>query len=239
MTRRHQKGPMPKFSLVFALMLGFLAFSTPPELGAETKGRTALTKKLNKILKNPALKKAQKGILVKSLDRNEILYEVDSRKALIPASNIKLLTTYTALKELGLHYQFKTYFYTNRYLKKGGIEDLFVRGQGDPHLVIERLWRMAGDLRARGIQSIHGDIVIDGSFFDDRLYPPGWPQNPSSEAYYAPNAAFAVNFNTVTVYVWPGTKPGKIPKVFIDPNIDYLKLENQARTISSSGKKTS
>ena len=198
---------------------------------------STLNKKLDQLTKNSALRSTEMGILVYSLSDKKILFERESKKALIPASNVKLITTYSALKELGLNYRFKTYFYTNRFLSDGNIEHLYIRGGGDPYLVIERLWRIAGDLRARGIKAIQGNIIIDEGFFDNNLYPPGWPESPSSRAYHAPTAAFAVNFNTVAVYIWPGETVGKLPQVYIDPNIGFFKLQNLAQTTGSGRKK--
>ena len=44
--------------------------------------------------------------------------------------------------------------------------DLYVRGGGDPKLVIEDLWLLANRLRGFGIREIRGDVVLDKTFFE-------------------------------------------------------------------------
>ncbi|MBI3586395.1 MAG: D-alanyl-D-alanine carboxypeptidase, partial [Ignavibacteriales bacterium] len=48
------------------------------------------------------------SVKVASLDRKEVLYERDSKMLMRPASNMKLLTSSTAIGLLGKDYQFKT-----------------------------------------------------------------------------------------------------------------------------------
>ena len=44
--------------------------------------------------------------------------------------------------------------------------NVYIQGQGDPKLVVERLWLLMRRLQAQGIQVIVGDIVLDRSAFD-------------------------------------------------------------------------
>jgi D-alanyl-D-alanine carboxypeptidase/D-alanyl-D-alanine-endopeptidase (penicillin-binding protein 4) len=54
------------------------------------------------------------------------------------------------------------------------------------------------------------------------------------EAYNAPLGALSFNFNTVTVHVTPGKKIGDRPIVVVDPDIEFIRVENRARTVSNS-----
>src|SRR3990172_9710381 len=61
---------------------------------------------IDSILTDSLLNQAQVGVKIVSLNSGEILYEKDSQKLFAPASNMKLLTTATALKELGPNFEF-------------------------------------------------------------------------------------------------------------------------------------
>ena len=59
--------------------------------------------------------------------------------------------------------------------------DLYVRGGGDPHLVIEDLWLLVNRLRGFGIRDIRGDLVLDKTLFEPLAHDPGrvrWRRRP-------------------------------------------------------------
>src|SRR5258705_153207 len=109
------------------LFLLVATFQMPSVLAAEGPPDPALTKKLNHILDSRYLREARIGIGVYSLTRKEMLYEHNLNLPLNPASNLKLVTTWTALKNLGPYYRFLTTFYANRALEKGTITTLYVK----------------------------------------------------------------------------------------------------------------
>ena len=51
--------------------------------------------------------------------------------------------------------------------------NLYLKGSGDPRFAIEHLWDLLRQLRVRGIQKIHGDIVLDRTVFDVPAIDPG------------------------------------------------------------------
>src|SRR3990172_2370257 len=74
-----------------------------------TTGNTSLAglkAQIDSILTDSLLNQAQVGVKIVSLNSGEILYEKDGQKLFAPASNMKLLTTATALKELGPNFEF-------------------------------------------------------------------------------------------------------------------------------------
>src|SRR4029450_12701942 len=54
------------------------------------------------------LEQAQWGIKIISIDRNEVLYERNSRVPIIPASNMKIVTAAAALLRLGPDFRYET-----------------------------------------------------------------------------------------------------------------------------------
>ena len=75
-----------------------------------------------------------------------------------PASTIKTVTTFAALDMLGPAFVWRT----RAWLHDG---DLYLQGGGDPYITLERWWSFVQGLRAQGLNSIPGDIVIDNSAF--------------------------------------------------------------------------
>ncbi len=74
-----------------------------------------------------------------------------------PASVMKLVTTLAALEELGPAYTWKTEAYTTGTIRDGRLEgDLYLKGYGDPYLVIEHFWRLLRGLRNAGVREIAG-----------------------------------------------------------------------------------
>ena len=186
------------------------------------------------ILDNSCLRKQNFGIKIHSLEKNKTLYSVRSDRLFAPASNIKLLTTALALKLLGPDYRFKTVLYGTTPVRTRVLKgNLFIKGFGDPNLVSEQMWLLVNELKNLPLSKVNGDIVADDSFFDNALRIQSWKKG-GVEAYNAPLGALSFNFNTVTVHVSPGEKLDAKPVVVVDPNIDFIQVDNRARTVSKS-----
>ncbi|MGK9064165.1 D-alanyl-D-alanine carboxypeptidase/D-alanyl-D-alanine endopeptidase [Stutzerimonas chloritidismutans] len=83
-----------------------------------------------------------------------------------PASTMKLVTTYAALELLGPNHQWKTEFYADGPVEDGTLNgNLYLKGGGDPKLNMEKLWLLLRDLRANGVKTVTGDLVLDRSHF--------------------------------------------------------------------------
>jgi D-alanyl-D-alanine carboxypeptidase/D-alanyl-D-alanine-endopeptidase (penicillin-binding protein 4) len=69
-----------------------------------------------------------------------------------PASVMKLVTTYAALDLLGPAYTWRTPVYIDGSVRDGVLKgNLTIRGQGDPKLVLERLWLLLRRVQGLGI----------------------------------------------------------------------------------------
>lgn len=119
--------------------------------------------------------------------RQEILFEKNADKKLVPASILKLFTALVAFHYLGPGYGFPTDFYLDE------DKNLRVKGYGDPLLVSERLQDIAEVLSKR--LSMFKHLYVDDSFFHSPVHIPG--TSPTYQPYDAPNGALCVNFNTV------------------------------------------
>ena len=170
----------------------------------------------------------QVAIEVVSLNRGDVLYRHNENALLNPASCTKIITTAAALKLLGPNYRFHTKFYTDQPPRNGKVGTLWVKGYGDPSIVIERLWRIARDISNTGLREIKGDIIIDDGYFDGYTYP-GY-SDTSGRAYNSMAGALSLNYNTVTIVVSPTSRVGAPPHVAPDTAGPYFRISNRAKT---------
>src|SRR5678815_2249039 len=102
------------------------------------------------------------AVVIKPLDGGALSWSANSGKPMNPASTMKLVTTYSALHLLGPAFTFRTEVLSEAPLIGEVLRgDLYVRGGGDPELVVEDLWLLVNRLRGFGIREIRGDVVLD------------------------------------------------------------------------------
>ncbi len=84
-----------------------------------------------------------------------------------PASVMKLITTSAGLSMLGPDFTWRTRVLMDGPVVNGVLQgNLYVKGSGDPKLVVERLQSLLQDVMAKGLLDVKGDIILDGSVFD-------------------------------------------------------------------------
>ncbi|MBI4125131.1 MAG: D-alanyl-D-alanine carboxypeptidase/D-alanyl-D-alanine-endopeptidase [Deltaproteobacteria bacterium] len=131
-------------------------------------------------------------------DTGEPILAHNEDQPLIPASALKIVTAYCALKKLGPAYHFETRVLSEGPIQQGSVQNLTIQGEGDPSLVSERLWVLIQELKARGLKKIVQNIYLDDSYFAAQEYP--GRQGNNHRAYNALTSALAVNFNSVPYY---------------------------------------
>lgn len=191
------------------------------------------TAALEAALGHPGLKGAKVGVVVQRLDSGARVLERNADAQLIPASNVKLITSAAALSELGADFQFKTEF-LGELDTQGTIRDnLTVVGYGDPFLLPERLSYLAARLHFMGVRRINGDLVMDDRFFDPSARMAlGWQEDRTSHAYMAPAGALSVGFNAIMVHVLPGPTVGSPARVMTDPEQRHAHVTGSITTVA-------
>ncbi len=100
------------------------------------------------------------SVLVQPAGSGPALLSVAPERAMNPASIAKLVTTSAGLDLLGPTYVWHTDFLTDGVIRDGHLRgNLYVRGGGDPKLVLERIEAIYAQLQAQGIRAIDGDMV--------------------------------------------------------------------------------
>ncbi|MBB6558201.1 D-alanyl-D-alanine carboxypeptidase/D-alanyl-D-alanine-endopeptidase (penicillin-binding protein 4) [Acidovorax soli] len=134
-----------------------------------------------------------------------------------PASVMKLVTTYAALDQLGPAYTWNTPVYVQGSVQDGSLRgNVYIQGQGDPKLVMERLWLLLRRLQAQGIQVIVGDIVLDRTAFDVPEQDPGSFDNEPLRPYNASPDALLVNYKSQVMTFVPDAAAG-LARIQYDP----------------------
>jgi len=192
-----------------------------------------LAKRVDGIISRSLQQKVRFSIHIVKADSGGTVYNHDAGELMIPASNMKIITTAAALKYLGPDYEYKT--------KVGLCDDtLVVIGSGDPLLGDERTgakygrekgWifkDIAAALKRKGITTIK-DIVVDSSVFDDQRVHPSWSKKELNK-WYACEVS-GLNFNDNCIVISTKNNGGKV-EVFIEPQTAFIKFDNQVKPIS-------
>ncbi len=188
------------------------------------------------LLKRPALRGARVGIVVASLETGQHLLARNPDQLLVPASNQKLLVAATALAQWGPAARFETPVFVDGPIGADGVlaGTLWIQGRGDPTLVSESLWKLAEEIRLRGISQIRNGIGVDASYFDSQRIHPDW-EPVSSRAYHAPTSAFAANYSSYRIEISPAAVAGQHAGVSVAPFTPYFRIRSEVVTIEQPG----
>jgi D-alanyl-D-alanine carboxypeptidase/D-alanyl-D-alanine-endopeptidase (penicillin-binding protein 4) len=137
----------------------------------------------------------QDSVGVWDLGTGKLVEGHQSELALVPASTTKVISTYAILKTLKPEFEFTTELWGDQQDTKV-VGDLVVKGGGDPFLTSERIWMLAQELKARGVQTVTGRLVLDQTAFDRQLYGNGWESTSASTTPAV--LPLSVNFNRDT-----------------------------------------
>jgi len=195
--------------------------------------RADLAKRINGIISRSLQQKVRFSLHIIKADSGSTVYEHNARELMIPASNMKIITSAAALKYLGPDYEYKT---------KIGLCDgtLVVIGSGDPLLGDEKTdakygrekgWlfkNIAQLLKRNNIKAIE-DIIVDSSVFDDQRVHPSWPKSELNKWYACEVSGLNFNDNCIAISI---KKTGGKVAVFLDPQTSFIKFDNKVKPIS-------
>lgn len=195
----------------------------------------ALTQRIQKVA-DPQ-KVADYSINVVEPDSGATIFSHDPHRPLIPASNMKLVSTAAALKYLGASFEYKT---------RVGLSNstLVVIGSGDPILGDKdtdgKYGRQSGwafekivqTLREHGVTEVN-DIVIDTTVFDDERVHPSWKPEELNRAYAAEVCGLNYHLNCIEL---TATNLGRTVSLQVEPKTSFIEITNQIKAVSSGGR---
>ena len=196
--------------------------------------RADLAGQIDGIIRESIQKRVHFSIHIIEAASGRTVYEHDARELMIPASNMKIITSAAALNYLGPDYVYNT---------KVGLSGnaLVVIGSGDPLLGDEKNdakygrepgWifdEIANALKSKGIGAVEG-IIVDSSVFDNEPVHPSWPAEDLNR-WYACEVS-GLNFNDNCIKISAKNIDGKVA-VFVEPQTSFVSLVNKVIPISS------
>lgn len=207
-------------SIIRNLQVAFLlVWSATVSFGQENRAQ----KKLMSIYSGEPIRSAQLGVLAMRMNGDTVAFVNPDRK-LVPASNVKLLTTGVALHRIGPEYRFKTTLaYSGEVRDSVLFGDLYIVGGGDPttgsrtgdaESVTRLFGRWESILRKAGIANIQGKIIGDPRCMNPHTSESnGWSyEDIGNKDGSGPRG---LNFfeNHQTFYITPGAAVGTTPFV--------------------------
>jgi D-alanyl-D-alanine carboxypeptidase/D-alanyl-D-alanine-endopeptidase (penicillin-binding protein 4) len=137
------------------------------------------------------------------------LFTYNAERVMSAASVMKLVTTFAALELLGPEYRWRTEAYLGGPLANGTLAgDLIVKGYGDPKITIEQWQAFIAALRARGLATVTGDLVLDRSYFQLPRHDPAAFDGEPLKPYNVGPDALLVNFKALRFVFAPGMNGG-------------------------------
>lgn len=195
----------------------------------------ALNNGIEILLKHTDLGGSTVGVYVQDADTGEVLAALNDTRPLIPASNMKLLTTGAALAVLGTDFTFRTE------LRRAG-DTLILKGSGDPALadpdLLAAMELGVEDLIDTWIEAIRKSgekpptkVIVDATIFDREFVHPSWPADQLNRWYAAEVAGINFYTNVIAFYLAKDAL-NQPPRISLEPSTPWLKITNRARSVS-------
>ncbi|MBN1973243.1 MAG: D-alanyl-D-alanine carboxypeptidase/D-alanyl-D-alanine-endopeptidase [Sedimentisphaerales bacterium] len=196
--------------------------------------QASLASRVNAILSQSSQQKVEYSVCILKADTGVTAYEHDAHHSLIPASNMKVVTTAAALRYLGSDFEYKT---------KVGIQDsnLVIIGSGDPLLGDRQTddkysrrqnWILEGiakELKDKNINSLK-DIIVDTGIFDNELVHPSWPKEELNRSYAC--EVSGLNYSDNCIMMSLENLNGQV-YISIEPQTSFVTLVNEVRAVLS------
>ncbi len=221
--------------LALGVGVALAALGLAPHVRAQS-----LESRIQTILSDPKLgADSRTGVVVMDADSGQVIAAHNADLPLIPASNMKLLSSGAALLVLGPTFEFETDLVYDSAIPGGRI---VLHGSGDPALADPKLledmklsvedvldgWIKA--LRDAGV-SPGAELVVDHRVFDwNESVHPTWPVSQLNRWYCAEVAGVNFHANLLQLFAEP-REPGRPPALKVEPSAPWLEIRNKARSV--------
>jgi D-alanyl-D-alanine carboxypeptidase/D-alanyl-D-alanine-endopeptidase (penicillin-binding protein 4) len=196
---------------------------------------------INRIIDRTNLQGGKVAVHVADLDTNKELAAYNADTPMIPASNMKILSSGAAAMILGEQFAFRTEIMIDESTMP---PTLIIKGSGDPALgdpdlfdddstglTLDALFDQIADaLKSKGITSI-SEVVADDRIFDRTYAHPNWPTDQLNRWYCAEVGGLNLHTNIINLYPIPGS-PGSTPRTMMSPNVPWFDLQIRAKSVS-------
>lgn len=195
-----------------------------------------------------AVRRGRVGVKIVALRGGTVVFENDSEKYFMPASNMKNFTVAAAIEKLTPDFRFVTsVFAAVRPDQEGVVRgDLRIFGRGDisistaffgttpadPNTYFKGIDRLVDTIAAAGVRRIEGALVGDESYFRGGPIPDGWEWDDLQWYYGAELSSLPINDSAVDIAVTASSVGGPC-SVTISPPNPIFQVVN---TCSTSGR---
>ena len=207
-----------------------LSFAALVSVNAQpVQGGLGLPESVATALKQANVPPSALGVTVVPISGAGLTLASNANQPMNPASTMKLVTTLAGLELLGPQYQWRTDLLTAAPLRSGVLEgDLWLRGSGDPQLVIEDLWLLVQRLRGAGVREIRGNLMLDRSAFEPTPHDPRAFDGEALRPYNAGPDALLLNYKAVSFH-FVADPEGKQARVYALPALAGLSVPATVR----------
>lgn len=226
------------------LLFSVLLLAQVAVYAQEPQALLTLRSDLDAFISDSTFSNAFIGIEVKDLRTGEELFSHNAGRDFAPASNMKLLTTSTALNQLGPDFTYHTSLMAYGYILDDTLfGDLYVVGSGDPTIsgrftngnVIKTFDDWADTLKLLNVKVVTGNIIGDNRCFDNVPVGGGWSLDWHEYVYWYAARISGLTFNDNCIDLT--LKPGKIgtPVQFAtQPHTGYVSFVNSSATVNDT-----
>lgn len=227
-----------RFAALLCLLLGTTICHATDAGTSAAKTSGELAQRIDALIDAPRYAGADWGIAVVSLDSGRTLYAHHADRLMEPASTAKLFTAALVLERLGTDQRTATRLLGRGTIQRGRLNGaLVLYGMGDPTLgtATSPDWadQLAMQLKARGIQRIHGDLIADDTYFAGPPIGTGWEVGDLLGAFAVPAAALSVQENAAWLTITPGRAAGDAADVTLDLPLAIPNLSSRLLTTTS------
>ena len=198
-----------------------------------------LQQKIDQAVQAEPLKGAVVGVMVQDA-AGHVLASREPGRRLVPASNLKLVTTGTALHALGPHFRFETGLGYTGTVEDGTLHgDVYIIGGGDPTIGVADtvavkpdalFWRWKSMLKDAGITRIDGRIIGDGRAYEGHLENTTWGYDDTGTYYGAGCNALSYYENAIDYLVSAGAEGEPVKVVQRYPDTPWMHFGNLTST---------
>ena len=131
--------------------------------------------RLDSLMQSKLFETSMVGMIVYDLTDDSVLYKVNERQMMRPASTMKLITAIAAIDRLGGSHQFRTQlYYKGEVNNRTFYGDLYCLGGFDPRFDRDDMKAFVESVQRLGVDTIRGRLVADRSMKHPDLLGEGW-----------------------------------------------------------------
>lgn len=157
------------------------------------------------------------AVSIKNVDGGKVVYSLNDKMLMNPASVQKLLTTPVSVETLGEDYEFKTEIYSR------GDEAFLIKLGADPYLTSSDLRKLTSHVGV-GINKVY----IDDKILDSKTWGEGWQWDDDMNILMPRFGSYNLDKNLIKLTIMPAEK--NAPAIIVNPSKYPLVFFNNIQT---------